>query len=86
MSKHVRFIPGNVAEYKLYYPYRTPFQQRQGGFQKVGDRFKTRTSGPVAPEKLAALQKAANDEIQRRGHYNKVEKRGRFTVYYSRKN
>ena len=82
MSKRVGFIPGNVAEYKLYYPHRTPFQQRQGGFQKVGDRFKTRTSGPMSPEKLAALQKAANEEIRLRGKYKKVERRGRFTVYY----
>ena len=82
MKKHVRFVQGNVTDTREY----TPEMSRRiarFGMQHVGDKFRSRSRGPVSPEKLARLQKAANDEIRSRGKYKKVEKRGRFTVYYS---
>ena len=65
----------------------SPVQLSRGaarfGMQKIGDKFKSRSTGAVSQEKLARLQQAANEEITHRGKYKKVEKRGRFTVYYS---
>lgn len=83
MKKHVRFVQGNVTDTREYHPVQLSRGAALFGMQKTGDKFKSRRTGPVSPEKLARLQKAANDEIRSRGKYKKVEKRGRFTIYYS---
>lgn len=79
-KKYVRFVPGNVSKVVEIEPKLSPLA-RKFGAQSLA-HFQTKSRGRLSPEKLAAIQKRANEEIKSRGKYRKAERRGRFTVLY----